>query len=581
MKLLSLAALAAALLLSCTPAPQAVRGNLDLSPYDWKDGPVVLRGEWTLDDSYAPVPGTWNGPGTGTYRLVIGLPAGSPPLAVRYGTASTAFSLRANGEELVRVGNPSSDPLLARPAFAPGTVRVPAGPVLELEIFVSNHEYRVGGLWRAPVLGPAQALEADRWAAESASLALATTLAVIGFASLLLYLLRRTEHTFQYLAAFALTVAVRALVSGEYALTKVFPTLPFDWLIRIEYLTAYTALPAAALFFGSFFPGLWGRGGARLILYPSLGFCALTLFLPLNWLTQTLLFYYPVAIATLAAVVVLATRRVFQVRQGYWFLFGVGLISLSGGADMFSAALYSQTGSLLPWGLGLLVVLQATALARRVLRTLERTELLLAEKELLVKEVHHRVKNSLQVVASLVSLQGNRLEDPAQKAIFQALRQRITSVALVHEKLYGQGNAGRPDVGEYLKDLLRLQYPADSLGSGKISWDVKADPLSAGVDYCVDAGLILTELVGNAHKHGLLPRGGGSLEIAIRIRENRLVIEVTDDGPGFAPDFRPEASKGLGFRLVLALLQRNEGSLEIAPGPGGRVQVELRLPTAV
>jgi two-component sensor histidine kinase len=81
----------------------------------------------------------------------------------------------------------------------------------------------------------------------------------------------------------------------------------------------------------------------------------------------------------------------------------------------------------------------------------------------------------------------------------------------------------------------------------------------------------------NAHKHGLLPQGGGRLSVDVRVEDGRLVLEVIDDGPGFPPGFQPEASQGLGFRLVLALLQRHEGVLTVLPGPGGRTRVELKI----
>jgi two-component sensor histidine kinase len=320
--------------------------------------------------------------------------------------------------------------------------------------------------------------------------------------------------------------------------------------------------------------------GVRLMTWPSWLFGLLAITLPLDLLTRSITWFYPVAVPALVIGTVLLVKRILNEEQTLLLLGGVVILATTGLADMASAAFLAATGNFVPWGLGLFVVLQATTLARRFLTAFERTEALLAEKELLVKEVHHRVKNSLQVVASLVSLQSNRLQDPAQKAVFSALRQRITAISLVHEKLYGQSSEVRPDLGEYLLDLLLLQFPRDGLGAGKVTWEVYADPLVAGVDYCIDAGLILTELVSNAHKHSLVPRGGGKLEVAIRIRESRLGIEVRDDGPGFPADFRPEAALGLGFRLVLALLQRNEGTMEIGAEAGARVRVELRLPSA-
>jgi len=354
--------------------------------------------------------------------------------------------------------------------------------------------------------------------------------------------------------------------------------VPFDLLIRLEYLTAFLPLPSAVLFFNELFPRMIPRWGARLMTWPSWLFGALAVVLPLEILTRSIPGFYVVAVPALLVGTAIVVKRVAKEEEAGLLLVGVSVLAAAGLADMATAAFLSTTGNLIPWGLGLFVALQATTLARRFLASFERTEALLAEKELLIQEVHHRVKNSLQVVASLVSLQSNRLHDPAQKEIFSALRHRITAISLVHEKLYGQTSGGRPDLGEYLVELLKLQYPRDGLATGNITWAIHADPVVAGVDYCIDTGLILTELVANAHKHGLTPRGGGKLEVEIRIRESRLGIEVCDDGPGFPTDFRPEAAAGLGFRLILALLQRHEGTLVTSSTPGAVVRVELKLP---
>lgn len=557
---------------------------IDLRGRDWSQGPVVLSGSWFFNGQERIVPDTWSaneaggedGRGWGTYRLTLLVDA-SLPLALRYGTASTALRIRESGRDLVQVGLPSADADLAMSAYAPGTVRLPQASEVHLEIFVSNHDYRVGGLWLAPTVGPALTLERGQWTEEAGSLALAAALTVIGVSTLLLFGYRRSNRTFLHLGLFSLLVALRSLVTGEYALVKLLPDLPFDWLIRLEYWTAYLPLPSATLFFAALYPGMLSRLAVRLMAWPSWAFAISALILPLDLMTRCIPWFYPVAVPALLYGSFLLVRRIVRERQGVLFLLGVALLATTGLADMATAALFATTGTSIPWGLGLFAVLQATALAQGFLRAFQANEALLAQKELLVREVHHRVKNSLQVVASLVSLQANRTPDPQQKSVFRALRQRITAIALVHEKLYGQGISGQPDVGAYLTELLRLQYPGDGLGSGRVVWEVHADPLAAGVDYCIDAGLILTELVANAHKHGLSAQGG-KLEVSIRIREGRLAIEVTDSGPGFPEGFRAEDSEGLGFRLVLALLQRNDGRLEL--GPGGRACVDLRLPSA-
>lgn len=574
--------LLALLLASCSgepSRPEAVAGVLDLSSHDWSEGSVALVGEWEFESGFRAVPDAWPGRGSGTYRLLVRLPPHSPPLALRYGTASTAFSLKQSGTELVRVGNPAVTAERASPEFSPGTVSlIPSGNEVRLEVFVSNHEYRVGGLWDAPSLGPSAVVARAQRTDELAAVALASALSVIGVSTLILFGFRRTEKTFLHLGVFALLVALRSLVTGEYPLVHLWPGIPFDLLIRLEYWTAYLPLPSAVLFFAEFLPRFLPRWAVRLMTWPSWAFALSALLLPLEIMTQCIPWFYPVAVPALVAGTGLLIRRILVDRQNRFLLLGVGILASTGLADIFTAAFLTTTGNLVPWGLGVFVALQTTTLARQFLAHYEVTEALLAEKNLLVKEIHHRVKNSLQVVASLVTLQSNRTSDPAQKEVFQALRQRIIAIGLVHEKLYGQGLGGRLKVGEYLADLLSLQYRGDRLSPGGVHWDIETQDLTAEIDYCVDAGLIVTELVGNAFKHALKLREGGQVTVRIHPHEERLRIEIEDDGPGFAPDFRPESTTGMGFRLVQALMLRSKGTLTLLPGPGGRVRVDLRFP---
>jgi two-component sensor histidine kinase len=563
-----------------------VKGQLDLTARDWAAGPVALAGEWAFEEGFRKVPDEWTGndaggpdgrgSGSGTYRLKVNV-GDAPPLALRFGSVSTAFLLKVNGVELARGGSPDADAARARSAYAPGTVRLPPGPVLDVEFFVSNHDYRVGGLWTTPVLGPADAVVRGQWFDEVSELTLAIGLGVIGLAALVLFGFRPSEKTFLPFGAFALLIALRSLVTGEYTVVKLLPGLPFDAVVRLEYLTAFLLLPAAAMFFSRLFPGVFGRWPLRAFVGPGLGFTAMALAFPLAWLTRSIPWFYPTALIQLVWGISLLSLRFAKDKQGLLFLVGLSILSVTALADLVAAAVFSFTATWIPWGLGAFIVLQAASMAQRFLAAVEANERLLADKEFLVREIHHRVKNSLQLVASIVTLQANRIEGP-MKAVFQSLRRRITAIALVHEKLHGQGLGERSDLGGYLRDLLKLQYPDDELMASGVVWDIDAEQLTAGIDYCIDAGLILTELVGNAYKHALVPRGGGRLQVEIKIRQGRLVIEVADDGAGFPAGFQPEGAKGLGFRLVLTLLQRNDGTLMLPGGPGGRVRVELRLP---
>ncbi len=570
---------------SCSPMPSASRGVLDLTQRDWTQGPVVLMGEWGFNDGFRTVPDGWKGSdaggrdgrGWGTYHLKILTNPGTP-LALRYTAVLTAFKLTVNGNELVQVGHPDRDPRLAVSAYAPGTVKLPAAPELDIDLFVSNHDYRVGGLWQAPQIGPADRIEHGQWAEEAAELVLATALGVIGLASLLLFAYRRSATTFAYLGLFAVIIALRSLVTGEYPLVRIIPGLPFDILIRLEYWTAFLPLPAAAAFFFKLYPGLMPQWARWAMVVPSLVFAALPFFLPLDLLTRAIPWYYPTSIPALLYGTFVLVRRILRERQNLLMLAGVLILLITGLSDTVAAAFFVAATNLVPWGLGLFVALQATSLVRTFLSTFQATEAHLAEKEFLIREIHHRVKNSLQVVASLVNLQARRLEDEGQKQVFQALRRRVTAIALVQEKLYAKGQGGTADVGDYLKELVHLQYSGDLLEEGLV-WTLEGGPLAADADYCVDVGLILTELVANAHKHGTMA-GTGPVSVSVSIGAELLTLGVEDNGPGFPAGFEISDSRGLGLQVVSVLLTRHEGTISFLPGPGGKVKVELKLPSA-
>jgi two-component sensor histidine kinase len=154
-------------------------------------------------------------------------------------------------------------------------------------------------------------------------------------------------------------------------------------------------------------------------------------------------------------------------------------------------------------------------------------------------------------------------------------------VSLAHERLYVSEREGTADLGDYLRDLARqleLSYsgdPREPMEAAKIAVDVPS--LETPVDFCVDVGLIVTELVINAYMHAAGKDGKVRLAISASIEENRLRLVVADDGPGFPADFRPEKSDGLGFRVVTSIAKQRRGSVTLLPGDAGRVVVLLTI----
>jgi two-component sensor histidine kinase len=604
--LLAAAALSLASLAGCVApsakTPQSSGGVLDLRGYRFDLGESApLSGQWdfipasldaTLEDFAKPgiaqrrVPDLWNsdeaggrgGKGYASYHLTVLLPPDAPKLAFHYLSCSTAFRIEVDGKEIVQVGVPSADPRSARAAYRPGFVRLgDLGDRMEIVVRVSNYAYRSGGMWYPLFLGESSAVEAKHHREFAVALAQATALFVMGAILLVLFGLRRKDRALLYNGLFAFVMTLRVLVTGEYILTDFWPSIPFELLVKLEYLTVSLSFPAATAFFAALFPDLVSRRLRRACIAPSLIYTAFVLVLPLDVLTRSLFVYYFFAGANIIVGVGALLARLMRRggKEDLAIFIGGSILAASAINDALYSALVWWTGYLAPWGFGIFVFSQVFVLARRLTSEFAEAEELLSRKELLIKEIHHRVKNNLQVVASLLALQANRSADPAAKEVFAALRMRILSMSLVHEKLYGKSAAESIDLGSYIDDLVRLLVARDRLEAGKVSLKISAAPVDIDVDAGVDIGLVVTEIVSNAMKHALIPKGGGELRIESRAADGRISIVVEDDGPGFPTGFRPEEQDSMGYKLINSLLKKNSGSLEILEGPGGRVRIVL------
>jgi PAS domain S-box-containing protein len=199
----------------------------------------------------------------------------------------------------------------------------------------------------------------------------------------------------------------------------------------------------------------------------------------------------------------------------------------------------------------------------------------LAEKEVLLREVHHRVKNSLQIVMSIISLHVRRTKDPVALATYNSILDRIRAISSVHNRLFDLDSEKRIDLPDYTKDLIR--HFDENYGDAGAEFQFDAVPLLVPMDLCLDIGLVFTELIINAYSHAVIPAGGGPIQITLRREENTIVLTVADHGPGFPGGFAPSEVKTIGFGIILSMVNQRGGTLTIAPGPGAVVEVRLPL----
>ena len=200
----------------------------------------------------------------------------------------------------------------------------------------------------------------------------------------------------------------------------------------------------------------------------------------------------------------------------------------------------------------------------------------LAEKESLLKEIHHRVKNNLQLVSSLLYLQEDYMKDAKGVAILRESQNRVKSMALIHEQLYATADLAKIDFGRYIQELTANLFDAYAIDPARIRLNVHADDIALGVDMAVPCGLIINELVSNALKHAFLPDVAGTIDIVMRTpKAGRIEIVVADDGIGLVEPTADAEKKTLGLRLIDTLTTQLGGSLSIKTENGTRFSITL------
>jgi two-component system, sensor histidine kinase PdtaS len=198
----------------------------------------------------------------------------------------------------------------------------------------------------------------------------------------------------------------------------------------------------------------------------------------------------------------------------------------------------------------------------------------LTEREVLVKEVHHRVKNNLQVVVSLLRLQASRLRDAAGTDALRESLNRVSAMSTIHELLYRSNTLADIDFAEVLRTLTGNLHDAYGLNEERISMVVEADPVPVSMDAAVPLALIANELISNAFKHGFPDGAEGEVRVGLRREGETVVLRIADTGPGFVP---PERSTSLGLMLVDRLVRQVSGRLELEPPPGTRYRLTFKL----
>jgi two-component sensor histidine kinase len=241
---------------------------------------------------------------------------------------------------------------------------------------------------------------------------------------------------------------------------------------------------------------------------------------------------------------------------------------LSAAVKVFTAVVSLTTAAVLPF-----TVPHVFDLICQAKTTEQRTAELCASEErknALLQEVHHRVKNNLAVICSLFYLQSTHSKDEETAQIFRDMENRVHSMALVHESLYGSENLARIDFAQYAQGLAQDILASHGRPTVPVCLKTELEPVTMGADLAVPCGLILNELVSNAFKHGFPKERGGEIKLTLRNDPSgSCTLCVQDTGVGIPAGLDVNTSQSLGLKLVLLLTQQIRGSFGLIKSDPG------------
>ena len=198
----------------------------------------------------------------------------------------------------------------------------------------------------------------------------------------------------------------------------------------------------------------------------------------------------------------------------------------------------------------------------------------LKEKELLLKEVHHRVKNNMAIISSLLNLQADSFKDPAVLTAFKDSQYRIRSMALVHEKLYQSKDLSKINFSEYILDLTRQVSRSNEFRERNVTPKIEADNINMSIDTAIPCGLIISELLTNAFKYAFPRHHKGEILVRMRfLKKGYCELIVRDNGVGLPEHIDMQNPSTFGLNLVYLLTQQLEGTLKVQRRNGTTIKI--------
>jgi two-component sensor histidine kinase len=204
-------------------------------------------------------------------------------------------------------------------------------------------------------------------------------------------------------------------------------------------------------------------------------------------------------------------------------------------------------------------------------RTEEQIRTSLRDKEVLLKEIHHRIKNNLQVIASLLGLQAGYLRetgDPKALAIIEEMQNRVRSIAAIHQMLYGSPDLARIEFAAYARKMAEDLFAFYSIDRDRVGLKTDLGTGFLTISQAVPCGLILNELITNCLKHAFPEKRKGVVHVSFNCSDDECILEVADDGAGLREGIEPQKSTSMGLQLVRLIVEQLEGTLSVMTNGG-------------
>lgn len=203
---------------------------------------------------------------------------------------------------------------------------------------------------------------------------------------------------------------------------------------------------------------------------------------------------------------------------------------------------------------------------------------LLKDKEMLMKEIHHRVKNNLTVISSLLGIQAEYIKDRETKDLFKESQNRARSMALIHERLYRTDSLKKIGFREYINTLIQDLFSTYATEPDKVELKMDVDEIEMDINTSIPLGLIINEMVTNTLKYAFPGDKRGYLKIALHQKDSDYILEVSDNGVGMPEDYNIEESKSLGMLLINSLTSQLDGTVELTNEKGTKFKITFPKP---